>query len=467
MSRHPFERRRTAVGLVLFALGAAGSGACTSRSAALPDVARRIDGIVSAPIRAGKLAGAAIAVDRRGAALVRKAYGLADLEWNVPMPADASFEIGSVTKQFTAAAILLLAERGRLSLDDEVTKFLPSLSTHGAHITIRHLLTHTSGIPGYTELPEWDAWSKRKQPRDQLLALIGERPLDFNPGDALVYDNSGYFLLGLIIEKASGAAYEDFVRANLFDKAGMSHSYYCSESVVHPHHAHGYEMGTSGLVQRGFIDHTWPYAAGSLCSTADDLSAWLRALHGGAILRAESYRAMTTGATLADGTPTRYGFGLAMADIAGRPAIAHGGSINGFRSATAYFPSDDVSIVVLLNSGGVDPLDILIQIENALLGPPVDRSQPFPGDLHAYEGDYEGLGRGRRSRVTISANGGVLSATDRSAPAARLRALEYFGHETFGYDSTRLTFQLASGHASQLRLDTVYGYVVLHRTAGD
>jgi CubicO group peptidase (beta-lactamase class C family) len=151
------------------------------------------------------------------------------------MPADASFEIGSVTKQFTAASILLLAERGRLSVDDEVTKYLPDYPTHGQRITIRHLLTHTSGIKGYTEMSEFGDLMKLTKPRETLVTLFGEKPLDFVPGAALVYNNSAYFLLGLIIEKLSGQTYADFVKSNLFDKAGMPGSYYCSESAV-PHH---------------------------------------------------------------------------------------------------------------------------------------------------------------------------------------------------------------------------------------
>src|SRR5262249_50422496 len=203
--------------------------------------AAAIDGIVEAPIKAGKVAGAAISVMRRGDTVAAKSYGSADLELDVPMPSDASFEIGSVTKQFTAASVLLLAERGTLSVDDEVTKYLPQYPTHGQHITIRHLLTHTSGITGYTELPEFGDPMRRKKPRDTLVALFGDKPLDFMPGEALVYNNSAYFLLGLIIEQLTGQSYAEFVKTNLFDKTGMARSYYCSESAVHHHHAHGYD----------------------------------------------------------------------------------------------------------------------------------------------------------------------------------------------------------------------------------
>ena len=192
--------------------------------------------IVEAPITAGKVAGASVVVARQGQTILSESFGKADLELDVPMPADASFEIGSVTKQFTAAAVLLLAERGKIAIDDEMTRYLPDYPTNNQRITIRHLLTHTSGIKGYTELPEFgDLMPLRKSP-DTLVKMFSGKPLDFAPGENLVYNNSGFFLLGLIIEKASGQSYADFVKANLFDKVGMPGSYYCSERAIHRHH---------------------------------------------------------------------------------------------------------------------------------------------------------------------------------------------------------------------------------------
>src|SRR5579872_5050736 len=212
----------------------------SAQPAGSPDLAA-IRAIVGAPITAGKVAGASVLVSRQGQTILSQSFGQADLELDVPMPADASFEIGSVTKQFTSASILLLAERGKLALDDDMTKYLPDVPTHDRRITIRHLLTHTSGIKGYTELPEFRDLMPIRKPPDTLVKLFADKPLDFEPGEDLVYNNSGYFLLGLIIEKVSGQKYADFVKANLFDTVGMPGSYYCSESAVHHHHAHGYD----------------------------------------------------------------------------------------------------------------------------------------------------------------------------------------------------------------------------------
>jgi CubicO group peptidase (beta-lactamase class C family) len=457
------------VAVIATATVAAGSmvrPAATGHVAAQPSIlaVSAIDAIVEAPIKAGKVAGASVSVMRRRETVVSKSYGSADLELDVPMPPDASFEIGSVTKQFTAASILLLAERGKLSVDDDVTKLLPQYPTHGQRITIRHLLTHTSGIKGYTEMSEFGDLMKLKKPRETLVALFGEKPLDFMPGQALVYNNSAYFLLGLIIEKASGQSYADFVKSNLFDKAGMPGSYYCSESAIHRHHAHGYDTDNGTLVVKGFISHTWPYSAGSLCSTASDLSAWLAALHGGRILSADSYRAMTTPASLSDGTKTRYGFGVGVAELGGRRAVFHGGGINGFLSEVEYFPDSGVSIVVLLNTAGpVGPADIARDIADTVLGKVSAGSVPFTGDLTAYTGTFEGVGRGRPTTVTIAAEGGTLTMKGTGPPAAPAQTLSYLGTDTFGVKDILVFFERDAGQVPRLRLDAVFGYYPLAR----
>jgi D-alanyl-D-alanine carboxypeptidase len=454
-------------GAIVVAAGLLPAVAGQSAQSATSTPAAAIDAIMETPIRAGKVAGASIAVTRRGETIASKSYGLADLELDVPMPADASFEIGSVTKQFTAASILLLAERGKLSVDDDVTKHLPQYPTHGQQITIRHLLTHTSGIKGYTELPEFGDMMKLTKPRETLVALFGEKPLDFPPGQALVYNNSAYFLLGLIIEKVSGQPYGDFVKANLFDKAGMPGSYYCSESAVHRHHAHGYDTNNGTLVLKGFISHTWPYAAGSLCSTASDLSAWLAALHGGNVLSADSYQAMTTPTALADGTKVRYGFGVGVAQLGGRTAIYHGGGINGFLSEADYYPESGLSIVVLLNTAGpANPGDLARAIADAVLGTTPERTTTFTGDLSSFAGTYEGVGRGRPTTVTIAAEAGALTMKGAGAPTAPPQTLTYRGGDTFGVNNTLVVFEREGGRVTRLRLDSVFGHYPLKKKSG-
>ena len=421
-----------------------------------------IQAIVQRPITAGQVAGASIVVARRGATVIAESFGQADLELDVPMPPDASFEIGSVTKQFTAAAVLLLSERGKLGIDDEVTKFLPDFPTHSQHITVRHLLTHTSGIRGYTEMPEFLDLMPLSKPRQTLVKMFADKPLDFAPGEALVYNNSAYFLLGLIIEKVSGQSYAEFVKTNLFDRAGMPSSYYCSESAPHHHHAHGYDTDNGALVLKRAISHVWPFSAGSLCSTAADLTAWTSALHGGRVLSADSYRAMTTPASLSDGTRLRYGLGVAIADLRGRRAIFHGGAINGFLSEVEYYPDSGLSVVVLLNTAGpVGPADLAHDIADVVLGKVRESSTAYPGDLSPFVGTFEGVGRGGPTTVTIAIDHRTL--TMNTAGSLRTQVLTYRSGETFGAKETLITFEREAGHVARLHVDNVFGHYVLRR----
>jgi CubicO group peptidase (beta-lactamase class C family) len=445
------------------------SGASPGVGAALdtPDLASAIESIVNAPIKSGKVAGMSVAVAQHGRTLLSQGYGLADLELNVPTPAGASYEIGSVTKQFTAAAILLLAERGQLAVDDEITKFLPDYPTHGKRITIRHLLTHTSGIKGYTELPDFREWSVQKKPRESFVKIFADPPLDFDPGAALVYNNSGFFLLGLIIEKVTGSTYGDFVDQNLFVPLGMRNSYYCSERTIRRNHAHGYDTADGQLVLKAYLDHTWPYSAGSLCSTVDDLTIWLNALHGGRVLKPESYRAMTTPAVLNDGTKTRYGFGLGISEVGGRRLIAHGGGINGFLSETEYYPDAELAIVVLQNTAGPDgPTPIARAIADAVLGKSTDRSLANPPDLSPFVGKFEGVGRGRRTVATVSSASGELILTV-TAPNAVPEKLRHVGGDTFAFKDALVIFERTGGRVTTMRLDTIGGHYPLTRTGAE
>jgi len=429
-------------------------------------IASTIDGIMETPIKAGKVAGASVAVVKGGETVVLKGYGFADLELDVPTPPRATYEIGSVTKQFTAASILLLAEQGKLSLDDELTKFLPDYPTQGNRVTIRRLLNHTSGIKGYTELPEFGELMALKKPRQDLVKLFSAKPFEFKPGEEEIYNNSAFFLLGLIIEKVSGNTYAEFVQEQLFDKVGMKDSYYCSERTIRKNHAHGYDTDRNGLVLKAYLDHSWPFAAGSLCSNTVDLVAWNKALHGGKVLKPESYKEMTSPGVLNDGTRLRYGMGIGLSDTDGRRTISHGGGINGFLSESEYFPDDDLVIVVLLNTAGpVGPRELARQIAEAVLGKAPDRSRPFQGDLAQFAGVFTGRGRGRPSSVRVEAQGHNLTLANTAGAASPVETLTYYGNDTFGFKDTLVTFEKANGKVSRLRLDTVGAYNFLSRQA--
>ncbi|HSM61758.1 MAG TPA: serine hydrolase domain-containing protein [Longimicrobiales bacterium] len=413
------------------------------------------------------IAGLSVAVVRGADTLLMRGYGYVDLEWQVPTPpaATASYEIGSVTKQFTAAAVLQLAEAGKLDLDADVTAYLPDFDTGGRRVPVRRLLDHTSGIKGYTEMPVFGELMRRKLPRDSLVTLIAAEPFDFEPGTALIYNNSAYFLLGLIIEKVSGQGYEEYVAEHLFEPLGMGSSYYCSESAIREGRAHGYDAGPDGLVRKGYLDHTWPYAAGSLCSTVGDLIAWNRALHHGGLLSESSYRMMTTPSPLEDGTPVRYAMGLMVDAPGGRRTITHGGGINGFLSDGRYHPDDDLMVVVLQNTAGPPgPGELGEALAELVLGPaPEPVATPFEGNLDELVGTYEGPARGRPLRMVVSRDGDALVFTRDGAPPGQAMRPTHVEGLAWEQGGTRLRFVREGGRITQLRYDHGGGHYVLRR----
>lgn len=414
------------------------------------------------------VAGVAVGVVHRGDTLLLGGYGLADLEWSIPMPDDAVFEIGSITKQFTAVAVLQLAEEGRLDLDADFTTYLPDYDTRGHRIPLRRLLDHTSGIKGYTELPAFRALSVRSLPRDSLVALFQAAPPDFEPGTAMIYNNSAYFLLGLIIEKVSGQPYEEYVEARIFRPLGMERSSYCRHQAVVERRARGYDQGPGGLVPRAYLDHLWPYAAGSLCSTVGDLVRWNQALHGGEVLSAASYAALVTPRPLEDGTPIRYAMGLLIQDDNGRRTIAHGGGINGFLSEAVYHPDEDLLVVVLQNSATArSPGTLARALVDAVLGEPAPPpgGGTFPGDPAPLVGTYRGPARGMPLTMEVWAEGGGLALRPAGAPAPTrpvwVEGLRWRAGNVF------FSFELGSdGRGSVLRVDQGSGLFVLRRVEG-
>ncbi|MDH3225204.1 MAG: beta-lactamase family protein, partial [Gemmatimonadota bacterium] len=289
------------------------------------DEVARIDEAMMAPVRDGRVAGASIAVVHRGEPVAIRGYGWADLELDVPTPEHGIYEIGSVTKQFTTAALLQLQDEGLVDLDAEISDYLPDFPTQGNRITVRELLDHTSGIRGYTEIGDAYPYFIRRVPADSLVAVFGAHPFDFPTGEHQIYNNSAFFLAGLILEEVSGMTYEEYVEERIFARLGMDDSHYCSETEIHEGKVNGYDAGPDGLQHKGFIVHNVPYAAGSLCSSAADMATWLTALHSGEVLSDRAYEELITPGDLNDGTELRYGLGIALTPILGHRAIHHGG----------------------------------------------------------------------------------------------------------------------------------------------
>lgn len=434
--------RRHSIGLSVAALLAVSTPGSAQLSG--PALVEALDSLSRAHVESPIIPGASVAVVRGDEVLLQRGYGFVDLEWDVPTPADAnaSYEIGSVTKQFTAAATVLLAEEGLIDLDRSFDEYI-DYDLQGRHVPVRRLLDHTSGIRGYTELPFFGDLAIQGLPRDTLVRLIEAETFQFEPGEALIYNNSGFFLLGLIIEAASGMSYEDFVEERLFGPAGMDDSYYCSQARVRDRRAHGYDaISPEEVIRARYLDHTWPYAAGSLCSTVADLVRWNQAVHEGELLPDAAYRALVTAQPLDDGTPTRYAGGLSAFVDGDRRVLTHGGGINGFLSVLTYYPDSRLSIAVLQNGTGPQGPGVLaLQLAEAVLGEQVEPVEsPVTRDVSRLAGTYSGEGRGRVFTATIEVEGRDLF-------------LRLHGPDGSMGDPTRLSYQ--SGWVWRNRLTTL------------
>jgi CubicO group peptidase (beta-lactamase class C family) len=263
-----------------------------------------------------------------------------------------------------------LAERGKLSIDDPITKYLPDVPTHGQTITIRRLLNHTSGVHNYTAKPEWQKhWAEEMTPR-QIVAFVDNDSLDFKPGDAWSYSNTGYVLLGMIIEKVTGEPYSKYVQHDLFTPLGLKQTSYCVNRPTDPSFADGYSAASEAVKPAEFLSMTQPHGAGALCSTVRDLVIWQRALMGGRVVNAHSYALMTTPDTLNNGKPLNYGFGLTAGKLGTHRSIGHSGGINGFTTASVYFPDDSVNVVVFSNADK-GPDGLAQNVARAVFGMPL------------------------------------------------------------------------------------------------
>lgn len=461
---HPSAAARLATAIVLAVVAI--PAPLTAQIADRARLIAALDSAAGAHAADPMVAGVSVAVVRGADTLLMRGYGSADLEWSVPTPEDAtaSYEIGSVTKQFTAAAVLKLVEAGKLDLDEDFTTYLPEFDTREHVVPLRRLLDHTSGIRSYTEMPVFGELAVKALPRDTLVSLVEAEPFDFEPGTAQIYNNSAYFLLGLIIEKVSGRTYEDYIRSELFEPIGLEGSYYCSHSALRAGKAHGYDASPAGLRHRLPLDHTWPYAAGSLCSTVRDLVRWNAALHGGRVLQPASYAAMTTPQPLVDGTPLSYAMGLLIGEHNGHRVISHAGGIPGYLSDASYFPDVDLTIVVLQNTAGPrGPNALMNALVELILGPrPEPVAVPYEGSLDALAGEYAGPARGIHAHVVVSREGDQLVFTMRGQEDDARPV--HVGEGVWQDGGTRRWFVMGTnGRAIELRIAQGSGLYVLRR----
>ena len=348
-----------------------------AQNATRAQLVQRIDSLATAAIRNGPVAALSIAVVKGRDTILMKGYGLADLENEVPASAATVYRIGSITKQFTSAAVMQLVEQGKIGLDDDITKYFPGFPTHGQRILVRHLLNHTSGIPSYTDIAGFARMMTLEVPHDSLLAFVGRDSLMFAPGSGFYYNNSGYYMLGVLLEKVTGQKYGDYLTEHLFRPLGLESTYYCATGPIIKHRAQGYAVERGALVNASYINMNLPFAAGSLCSTVGDLVKWESALFGGKVVSAASLAQMTTPAKLTTNRPMPYGFGLAPDTVGGHRVIGHGGGINGFISHEEYYPQDTLTVVVLSNTAPAPSQQIARNAARLVLGLPL-MTRPTP-----------------------------------------------------------------------------------------
>ena len=354
----------------------AAQGGSAAGMGAASDKAQKIDELLSLYSKYGSFNGSAL-VSEHGQVIFKKGYGLANMEWQIPNQPDTKFRLGSITKQFTSMLIMQLVAEGKLHVEDKLSDVLPYYRTDtGSQVTLHHLLTHTSGIPSYTAAKDMREWWHNHFDVEDFVKKHCSGDLEFTPGSKFEYDNSGYFLLGAIIEKVTGKKYEDVLQERIFKPLGMRNSGYDHSEPLIDHRAAGYERGKDGFVNAEYLDMSIPYAAGSLYSTAEDLYLWDQALYSEKLLSSELKAKMWTPAL------ANYAYGWGVAKIpegkagAGQMLIQHGGGINGFNTHEARYV-DERHLVVLLNNTGATKLDQMTEgIAAILYGKPYELPKP-------------------------------------------------------------------------------------------
>jgi CubicO group peptidase (beta-lactamase class C family) len=389
--------------IVLGLMGIAAIGLLAAPARAPAQDVARMEEIIRARVDDKSFMGTVL-VARGDQIILSKGYGSANLEWSLPNTPTTKFRLGSITKQFTAAAILLLAEQGELVLEDPVKKHWPSAPAAWDAVTIFHLLTHSSGIPNLTSFPEFQA-TVRLMPStpEKTVGHFRDKPLDFAPGERMSYSNSGYVLLGYLVERISGQSYADYLLDNIFKPLGMNDSGYDLSATVLPNRAAGYSMSALGLVNAPYVDMTVPHGAGALYSTTEDLLRWTQGLFGGRLVNSESLARMTT-AFKGD-----YAFGLLVTSSDGRKSFSHGGGIEGFNTYLTYWPDTKTTVAVLANVNGNAPTQLANQLGALAHGTEIRLSSErtsidLPRDnLERLVGAYE-LAPTATMRITVVGN---------------------------------------------------------------
>ncbi len=314
-------------------------------------------------------------VSKGGNIIYYNAFGLADLELNTPMTKDMVFEIGSLTKQFTAVAILMLNEQGKLNLNDDIRKYIPDYSTQENTITIHHLLNHTSGIKNYVTLKDWFPQIRKDFTPETFIDLFKNEPLNFSPGEKWEYNNSGYYLLGYVIEKVSGQSYKDFIESKIFKPIKMNNSSYGNRSEIIKNRPSGYSKPNNTFINAPYLSFTHLYSAGALMSTAEDLFKWNKALVTNKLITNESKKLIFTNTTLNDNSKTNYSYGWAINKINNSNTIEHSGGTLGYATYATYLQEEDIFVTVLSNCDCKEPRVVTTKIAAICIDKPMPSSE--------------------------------------------------------------------------------------------
>ena len=370
------------------------AGQRRDRNVSTTELAERVD-VIAKKALARPVAGISIAVARDGEVVFARGYGMANLEHEVAVTPNTVFHIASISKNILAAVVLQLADEGKLQLDEVVTRYVPSAPTHGRHVTVRQLLNHTSGIYSFTSLPDAENNERLDLTHEQVLELIKDKPLDFEPGTSWRYDNSAFYLAGMVVESVTKQEYGEYVREHIFKPLGMNSSSLCDARMVTPHLASGYEVDQGKFVHAAMMSWKLPFAAGAVCATAEDLLKWQAGLDAGRVLAASSLKLMRAPTTLSDGAKIDYGLGTRLGSLEGHRVFGHTGGGGGFNSLLESFPDDHLTIVILMNSrsGSGPSVALGTAIARIMLGLPEEKTLqdlPVPKEeLAALAGTYD------------------------------------------------------------------------------
>ena len=411
----------------------------------------QIDAIIENAINETQLVGASVGVMSHNEVIFARGYGYADLNRKVEATEHTVYQVGSITKQFTALAVMILVEQDKVNLNDIMLDYLPNYPQRDHKVTIDQLLNHTSGIKSYTDIEKFWEISERDLSREEIVDLFSSEPVEFSPGENYQYNNSGYYLLGLIIENVSGISYADFLKENVWQSLEMFDTHYLGKTEPIKNIATGYDHKDNEFVLARPLGMDNPFSGGSLGSSVLDLLKWQTALNEDQLISRQSYNKMIEPGLLTGGKHTTYGYGFFMSNLNGHRKIEHGGTINGFRAQLSTYPDDGLTVTVLCNHNSAPQAQLESQISRLMLGIPETRIQEIhlsESERQLYTGNYKWCSTMAPVPFPVSVAEGTLRVSGRP-----LRAI---GNHTFVFSTDpyyTVTFTVKDGKSISFRAE--------------